>query len=358
MRMNETFCWSANAGRWMGIPVRIHLFLILFLTAVIGVELTMSGSSSQVGVGTGIVTVLILMGSILIHELAHVFAIANLGGHVNNIVLMPWGGNSDFDLPVAGQARVTVHLAGPFVNTCIFGLGAIMLVQSANAEFFQLINPFRPAEFDTGEWQASLVKIVTWVNFQLAIVNLIPCFPFDGAAIVRSLINSLNVDLPKLRVESAIMVMGHAVAFTMIGLSWLVRDYSPGPIQPAWLLMLLGGIVLLFAARYSYGEETKITDADWDDAADMDYDSFYDDASFFDFPSESEHENSAYSQWLQEKKESRLQDELRAEEEEDRRADEILRKLHDGGLSSLTKEERSILDRVSARIRRNRQQGV
>jgi hypothetical protein len=49
---------------------------------------------------------------------------------------------------------------------------------------------------------------------------------------------------------------------------------------------------------------------------------------------------------------------MRAEEEEDRRADEILRKLHDGGISSLTNEERTILDRVSARIRRNRQQGV
>ncbi len=104
-----------------------------------------------------------------------------------------------------------------------------MLLQAGDADLTQLINPFRPNQFEIGQWQISLVKIATWANFQLLLVNLIPCFPFDGAAIVRATVFAMNPDLPKLRLESAIMVMGHAVAFTMIGLAWLVRDYNPGP---------------------------------------------------------------------------------------------------------------------------------
>ena len=53
-----------------------------------------------------------------------------------------------------------------------------------------------------------------------------------------------------------------------------------------------------------------------------------------------------------------LQQELQREEEEDRQADEILKKLHNGGLASLSDDERNILNRVSARLRRQRQQGV
>ena len=79
-------------------------------------------------------------------------------------------------------------------------------------------------------------------------------------------------------------------------------------------------------------------------------------SSIFDFSDETE--NSAYSQWLTEKRDERREDQQQVEAEEDRHADEILKKLHGGSLSSLTEEERSILDRVSARIRRRRQQGV
>jgi Zn-dependent protease len=262
-------------------------------------------------------------------------------------------------LPDSGPARAVVYLAGPFINGAVFLLGTILLLQNENSTLTELVNPFAPHWFDAANWQVSLAAIVTWVNFQLMLVNMIPCFPFDGANIVRSLIDTLNVDLPKYRVESAIKVIGHAVAFALIGLAWIFRHYSTGsslPIQPTWLLFLLFGITLLFSAQYSLSRETQTEDSDWDDVEDMDYDSIYNESSIFDFSDDTE--NSAYSQWLSEKQDERREEQRRIEVEEDRRADEILKKLHGGSLSSLTEEERSILDRVSARIRRRRQQGV
>ena len=357
--MAENLCWSTNAGRWIGVPVRVHVLLLLFVALIFGAEWNENSSNSNMFAGTAMVTVLVLLGSIILHELAHAFALINLGGQIHQVVLTPWGSNSDLGLPTTGPARAVVYLAGPFLNGAVFLLGATLLVQAESSTLMELINPFAPHRFVPAEWQVSLAEIITWVNFQLFLVNMLPCFPFDGANIVRALIATLNVDLPKYRVESAIKVMGHAVAFALIGLAWIFRHDASGsdlPIQPIWLLLLLLGVTLFFSAQYSLARETEAKSSDWDEVEDMDYDGMFSESSIFDFSDETE--NSAYSQWLTEKRDERREDQQQVEAEEDRHADEILKKLHGGSLSSLTEEERSILDRVSARIRRRRQQGV
>ena len=357
--MSENFSWSTSAGRWMGVPVRLHLFLFIFVALIFGAEWNKFSLNSNLFAGTAMVTVFVLMGSIILHELAHIFALGNLGGHVNEIELMPWGGNSDFGLPNTGAGRAVVYMSGPFANGVIFLLGTLLLTQNHNSTLVELVNPFAPHWFNAADWQVSLAKIVAWVNFQLMIVNLIPCYPFDGANIVRSLIDTINVDLPRYRVETAIKVIGHAVAFAFIGMAWIFQDYNANsglPIQPIWLLLLMFGITLFFSARYSLAREIHADDSEWEDVEDMDYDSIYNETSIFDFSDDTE--NTAYSQWLTEKQDERREDQQRIEDEEDRRADEILKKLHGGSLSSLTDEERSVLDRVSARIRRRRGQGV
>jgi Zn-dependent protease len=354
--MSDNFSWSTNVGRWMGIPVRVHLLLFLLIAAIFGVQWNINGSNADFLYGTAMVTAVVLIASILLHEFAHVFALNNLGGNVNSLVLMPWGGNSDYGMPPNARGQVIVYLAGPFVNCVVFLFGTALLIQSDHSTLANLINPVGPHAFEPTKWQVSLTEIVTWINFQLMLVNLIPCYPFDGASAVRSLIAAMNVDLPKLRVESAIKLIGTAVAIAFIGTAWFVRDIQVGPVHPMWLLFLLMGITLLFSSNYSLHIETREDDSDWEDVEDMDYDSIYSESSFFDFSNETE--NTAYSQWLQEKQEARREIEMRKEKEEDRRADEILKKLHRSGISCLTEDERLILDRVSARIRRRRQTGV
>lgn len=356
--MSENLSWSTYAGRWMGIPVRIHLLLLLFVAVIFGAEWNQS-TNPNFFAGTAMVTALVLCACIILHEAAHAFALINLGGQVDQIIFTPWGGNSQYTLPETGPAKAIVYLSGPFFNGALFSLGAILLLQTEMTSFVDLINPFEPHWFNRAQWQVSVAKIFTWVNFQLMIVNMIPCYPFDGANIIRSLIETLNVDVPKYRVESAIKVMGHAVAFACIFLAWVVSQYpvdSSLPIQPTWLLFLMFGITLFFSAQFSLAQQTSVEETEWEDVEDMDYDSIYNDSSIFDFSDESE--NTSYSQWLNEKQEERREDQQRIEDEEDRQADEILKKLHGGSLSNLTEEERSILDRVSARIRKRRQQGV
>lgn len=156
--------------------------------------------------------------------------------------------------------------------------------------------------------------------------------------------------------ESAIRLIGNAVAFAFIGFAWFFRDIQAGPVQPTWLLFLMTGITLLFSSNAAMqlallkntAQPLSPTAKREDDQNSLE--------SFFAFPAYED--DSAYSQWLSEKQEARREDEFKREQEEDKRADQILEKLHNGGIASLHEEEKLILDRVSERIRRRRQQGV
>jgi len=215
----------------------------------------------------------------------------------------------------------------------------------------------RPHRFDLANWEVSFFKIVTWVNFQLMIVNLLPCYPLDGAKMVRAMIDTAEIDLPRVRVETAIKLIGHMVAFAFIGSAWICGDLDiEAPIQPIWLPMLLIGITLLFTAKYSLHVETNRAGGDWDELEDMDYGSIYSETAFFDL--DDEVDGTEYSQWLQEKQEARREIDTRIEMEEEKLADKILDKLHKDGISSISDEEQLILQRVSERIRRRREEGV
>jgi Zn-dependent protease len=356
LKMAEDQVWSVSIGRWFGVPVRIHASLLLFVALIFGVEWHLRESIEPTFVGTGIVTSLILIGSILIHEFAHLFAIANLGGHCNGMLLTPWGGNSENTLRDGGYSRAIVHMAGPFISGMIFLFGAAVLIRHTNTSLESLVNPLHPHGFRFSNWERTSLEIVTWVNFQLLAVNLLPCFPFDGAAVLRSVIESMQLGVPRHRIESAVMAIGHGLAFTMLGMAWLLRGYDGGEIQPAWFVLLIAGIGLIFTARYSFARETAYDDPDWDELENAEYDSMYEEGDFFHFRETDD--DGSYSQWLLEKQHARDAVEQDMEADEERQADEILGKLHRSGITGLTKDEKRILDRFSERLRRRRQSGV
>lgn len=354
--MAEDQVWSISVGRWFGVPVRIHVSLLLFIAMIFGVEWHYRELIQPAFIGTGMVTTIVLFGSILVHEFAHLFAIANLGGHCNGVLLTPWGGNSDNTLPDSGQSKAFIHMAGPFISGVIFLFGATVLIRHTNVSLESLINPLRPHGFRISNWEKTSLEIITWVNFQLMIVNMLPCFPFDAAAAFRSAIESMQLDIPRHRIESAVMSMGHGLAFTMLGMAWLLRGYDGGEIQPAWFVLLIAGITLIFTARYSFAQETAFDDPDWDELENSEYDSMYEEGDFFHFGDSDE--NGSYSQWLLEKQHARDTMDQELEADEERQADDVLAKLHRSGITALTEDEKRILDRFSERLRKRRQSEV
>ncbi len=333
------------------------MLLLLFLAVIFCVDFNSPTSAGNAILSTAMVTAAVLIGSIIVHELAHVFAIHNLGGSVSSVLFMPWGGNSTFQYPEQKSAKLIAILAGPFVNFAIFMFGTILLLQSTEVSFKEIIHPFRPHIFLTSDVPTSLILIGTWINFQLLLANLIPCFPFDGANALRTVFAFFYDKVPQYRIESAIRVSGTAVAFTLIGFAWVLRGYQTGPIEPIWFVLLVGGISLYFAAGYAFDVETCDISEEWDEShtALGLSDAFSDTPSFFMF---GDTEDPEYSKWLVEKQEARIRDEMQHEQQEIELADEVLEKLHQSGIESLTSDEKMLLQRVSERLRRKRKLDV
>jgi len=344
-------------GRWVGVPVRVHALFLLFLAVIFCVDFNSPSPGGSGILSTAMVTAAILIMSVVIHELAHIFAIHNLGGSVESVTFMPWGGNSSFEYPKPNSSKMIATLAGPFVNLALFLIGTILLLQSTETSIKEIIHPFKPHGFLTSDVPTTLIMIGTWVNFQLLVANLVPCFPFDGAAVLRILFGQFYSKVPQYRIESAIRVTGTAVAFTLIGFAWLFRTYTGGPVEPIWFVLLVAGISLYFAAGYCFDSQTQQETTEWDEAhtALGLSDSFSEGPSFFVF---GETEDPEYSKWLVEKQEARIRDEMQREQREAELADDVLVKLHESGIESLTSDEKLLLQRVSERLRRKRKLDV
>jgi len=349
--MNQQFSWSANIGRWFGIPVRLHYCLFVFIAIIFCLQWLHHNAEPGHLNSTALTTSIVLVISILIHEMAHIFAAANLGGAVRHVVLTPWGGDSAIELPMTKRSQAIVYLAGPFANLMICLCGLILLVQAGKATVFEVLNPLDPQVLTPSIWEVSLVRIVTWVNFQLVLVNMIPAHPFDSSHLIRNLLGYRNANASREKTETAVLIIGHFSAAMLLLCAWFTRDVNFEVLQPTWFFFLIGGITLFFSSRYGYYLHCQAIreDNEWDDLVDELEDDYLDEEEYGGYDYE---DAESISQWLQEKQVAREQIEREIEAEEERRVDSILEKLHVQGIEKLNDEEKMLLHRVSDRYRK------
>ncbi len=360
--MEDRNDWSVGVGRWFGVPVRMHAFLFLFVLLIGSLEWNLYERSPSIS-GTSFVYGLTLLVCVLVHELSHVLAAFCLGGSASSIILTPWGGFSELNYSDRVRDRMVVHWAGIFANSILFLIGSFLVLQAGRATLGDLVNPLRPPVFESLQATSSIAQIFVWLNFQIAVVNLTPAFPFDFAQIMRTMFGAVNEGLSDLKIESTIKAIGQLSGAVLIGIGVLLRDQTGGPIEPMWAVLVGAGIVVYFAARFDFRKrlrqmyEQSASWVDDDTHRNVDSDLVYDSEERLEFLTD----ESGYSQWLiekrQERERGRSEIDMDVEREEERRADEVLLKLHDGGIESLTFDERRLLERVSARIRQRRQPG-
>jgi hypothetical protein len=337
--------------------------LLLFVVLIFAIEwnfVQWPYARAMIPVGTALATTLAVLLAILVHELAHIFAAINLGGSVQKIVLAPWGGQSEFVLPNSARAQSIVYSAGVFANAMVFAIVAFGLVQLGHARPLELMDPFHPHPLSE-PIEIAVLKIFGWMNFQIAIVNCLPAYPFDASNVVRMFVWGNNKLISRHRLETAVMAMAYMVAFSLFVLAWFSQSYNEGPLQPTWAVLVCVGLVLIFASRYEFYRQTSLPDRGGrprghvlgDDEM-IDFEAVYDDdEDGFEFEQDP---NETISQWLRQKQEERHLVEVEIEKEDEMRADGILEKLYRSGKESLTEEERSVLQRVSDRLRRRRRQ--
>jgi Zn-dependent protease len=157
---------------------------------------------------TGIVFMLALFGSVLLHEFGHALTAKAFGIGTRDITLLPIGGISRIEkVPDKPRQELAVALAGPAVNVLIAGLLFLYLV---------VTNTWIPLD-QLSLMRGSLIERVLLANISLLFFNLLPAFPMDGGRALRALL-ACCVNYGQATLIAAGVGQVFAVIFGFIGL--------------------------------------------------------------------------------------------------------------------------------------------
>jgi Zn-dependent protease len=191
-------------------------------------------SSDTVAYATTVVTVLILFGSLIIHELGHALAARRQGIEVVRIDLFLFGGMTPLgrDAATPGE-EFKIAGAGPFA-TFLFVLVCLGVDLA-------IVGPHRlvhAAELDGTVRITPVLLSLSWLLFWNVLLlgfNLLPAFPLDGGRILRSVIWRITGDKTRGTRVAARMGEGFGVVLAGIGL-WLLLSYRS--FTGLWLLAI------------------------------------------------------------------------------------------------------------------------
>lgn len=179
-----------------GVPVRIHPF---FWVATL-----LLGARPDTPPKFVLVWMLVVLVSILVHELGHVFAFRRFRVP-SHVVLYVFGGlavpesRTGFAAYGGGirtpQDQIVVSLAGPAAGFLLAALAVCVLWASGFGVDYELFGyelfaiPGRPLPSVEAE---VFVFYLLYVNIMWGLVNLLPIMPLDGGRVFESLFTILN----------------------------------------------------------------------------------------------------------------------------------------------------------------------
>ncbi|AIY00273.1 Zn-dependent hydrolase [Arthrobacter sp. PAMC 25486] len=190
---------------------------------------------------------LLLLFSVLIHELAHAMAAKMYGWPTHKIVLNLWGGHTEFDFSKAtpGKALV-VAFAGPIANFVLAGLGwLVQLALPAPTSMAALI-------------AILLTNIFVWANLLIGAFNILPGLPLDGGRLVESIVWKSTGSQEKGTVAAG--WAGRIIVVVLVAAVLGVPYFSGG--QPdfttSFIMILLAGFLWMGASASIKGANIRL----------------------------------------------------------------------------------------------------
>ncbi|WP_218079598.1 site-2 protease family protein [Anthocerotibacter panamensis] len=200
-------------GTLFGIPFYLDpSWVVVAALMTLFYSFSFSGAGLVGGMLLGVLSVFVVFGSVLAHELGHSLLAKRFGVEVQSISLFLLGGMATFAKePQKPWHSFAIAAAGPLTSLVLcFGFYRLLLSLPENS------------------FLAGVVGLAWGVNLALASFNLLPGLPLDGGQMLKALVWGVTGDLNK-------GVKVAAVAGQLLG----------------WGLVLLGGLLAIFAGNYT-----------------------------------------------------------------------------------------------------------
>lgn len=247
-RAAETMPGSLKIGRLFGVPIYVHvswlaIFALVTWTLATGYfperypDISVQGAWMR-----SLAASLLFFTSILLHELGHALVALRHGIEIQSITLFIFGGVARLGRdPQDGRTELKVAIAGPLVSIALgalfYGAAALPLLSEA---------------------AHSVARYLAFINFAIAVFNLVPAFPLDGGRLLRGAVWSFAGKGRATRIAAGAglvfawaliasgvltLVMGHGIAgawYVLIG--WFLREASAGASREQQMDQALAGL--------------------------------------------------------------------------------------------------------------------
>lgn len=214
-------------GRAAGAPVIItpsSLVFALVLAALFAPTVRLR--APDLGASTyavALVFAVLLLASVLVHELAHGFVARARGLQVREFALTFVGGHTQFTSSAATPATsALVAFVGPAANLVLGGI-------------FQIAAGAAPV----GSLTATVLDATAFANWTVGLFNLVPGLPLDGGRVLEALVWGVSRDRPRGTIAAA--WCGRVVALAVVG--WaivlpMLRGSSPSLTFVVWAALV------------------------------------------------------------------------------------------------------------------------
>ncbi|OBH87637.1 site-2 protease family protein [Mycobacterium scrofulaceum] len=230
-------------GRIAGFPVKVHwsvLVILWLFTWSLASMLpgSVKGYSTVAYWVAGACGALVLLASLVAHELAHAVVARRAGVPVGSVTLWLFGGVTT----LGGEAKTPaaafrIAIAGPATSLALAGMfgGLVAVLPMVGAA---------PIAVGVASW-------LSGINLLLGLFNLLPGAPLDGGRVLRAVLWRRHGDSVRASIGAA--HAGRVVAFILIGLG-LAEFLLGGVVGGVWLAFI--GWFIFAASRE---EETRIS---------------------------------------------------------------------------------------------------
>ncbi len=328
--------WSFRVGRLFDIDIRLHISFVICAVVLIAMEMPRSGSetSSSIGsvLGYALGTYAILFAVVLVHEFGHCFGARHCGGEADEVLLWPLGGLAYTNPPHNPSAHMITTVAGPLVNVVICAVCSAVIaiwVGRLGAIPWNPLHPMWPVDVSIIPTPAQLwVMRVFGISYILLLFNLLPIFPFDGGRIVQAWLWPKKGYASSMQIATATGMVGAIV----VGLFALFTEQT-------WLLLMIAvfGYITCWQQRRILREQGEFG------TGDLGYD-FSRGYSSLEGAESRQRKPGPLKQWRARRAAIKVRRERKRQEEHRRTVEDILRKVSESGLTSLTSRQRRILE--------------
>ncbi|MCH8152059.1 MAG: site-2 protease family protein [Planctomycetes bacterium] len=329
--LDNPMTWSVPAGRLLGIAVRVHVIFLVFIV----IELLRAASASAaLGFGPMALAMVCLFGIVLFHEFGHCLACRWAGGEADEILMWPLGGLAYCRPPHHWKAHLITVIGGPMVNVVICFSAATML-GFITGVWWGVAVP-NPLSIGAGLSHPEIARswahmTLFWINalsLVLLLFNLLPIFPLDGGRIVQAALwprigyaRSMRFTVRVGYVGAiALGVTGFvmpSVMLVMIAVFGGITCYITHK-QLEFTEQFMGGEFDLFAASVDQGEPANVEPARLS------------------------------------RRQRRVERRALRQQQESGQVDQILHKIAESGMESLSAAEKRLLKRATQRKRQER----